>query len=253
MNMKYSLLTTVSIVIFLSACKNKSKEQTAPVLLQGRYVNQTFLDKNADSMNFATPGYCFQLVFVDGNKVFVDRGFEGDTLYVGQEKDRLSLLKATFNGDLPILPDADGKGLVLLDSSVTGKPYVSRFVKVEDQKEGVPTLVWMVNEQMVAGTYTLHEKGASTDRKVSFLPSGSVSGLDGFDSYTLCFTGDCMQTTLPYFNTLTLSGPAGKSATYAYSVDKGKSKLSLYAIEDPIPDTKGERKVKDLVFDLRKN
>jgi hypothetical protein len=247
------LLPFLLIVISFSACRNKAVKQAEPVILQGRYINQTFLEKSAESLDFSSPGYCFQLVFGDGKKVFVDRGFEGDSLSVAYENGKIRLLNATSTGDLPILPDTDGKGFMLLDSSFTGKPYVSHFIRSEDTIDSVPALIRKLNEQMIAGSYVVYDKEKSLNKTVNFLSSGKVTGIPGFDTYVLCFTGDCMQTTQPYYNTITLSGAAGSTVTYAYKMEKGTGSLKLFSIEPPIPGTKGERKVKDLVYDLRKN
>ena len=240
----------VIALMVLSSCKDTVKKEAEKMVLQGRIVNQTFLDENKDSLNFSPPAYSFQLYFTGSDKVFVDRGFEGDTLTYAVENGNVVLLNATFHGNMTILADADGQGFTLVDTAFTGKSVPSHYIRVEDMSNGIPVWISLINDQMVAGHYQLLEKGSASGKKVHFLPSGKIEGLKGYRDYAICYTGDCMQTTIPYHNIMTMTTDEGNSMTFAYTVEKGKKSLKIFSIEEPKPGIKGERKLKEPLFEL---
>jgi len=250
MQKKNIFLLSVMGLIVLASCKNTAKKEVDKTVLQGRFVNQTFLDENKDSLNFSPRAYSFQFYFVGSEKVFVDRGFEGDTLTYAAENGNLVLKNASFHGDMTIVADADGKGFILMDTAFTGKSTSSHYIRVDDMRDGIPVWTSLINDQMVAGNYQLMEKGNASGKKVRFLPSGNIEGLKGYRDYTLCYTGDCMQTTLPYHNIITMTTDEGNAVTFAYVVEKEKKSLTIFAIEEQKPGIKGERRLKESVFEL---
>ena len=237
-------------LMVLSSCNSVAKKEPKKSLFEGRFVNQTFLDENNDSLDFSTPAYSFQLYFAGVDKVFVDRGFEGDTLTYAAENGNIFLQNASFHGDMTIVADADGQGLTLMDTAFTGKSIPSHYIRVDDLRDGIPVLTYLINDQMVAGNYQLLEKGSASGKKVQFLSNGKIEGLKGYRQYVLCYTGDCMQTTLPYHNIMTMTTDEGNAVTFAYVVGKEKKSLTIFAIEEPKQGIKGERRLKEPVFEL---
>lgn len=249
------LPAAIAILLFAASCKPRSGETDAPKAaepgLSGRYVNQTFLDEMSDSLGFTPRYYCLQMQFVDSHRVFIDRGFEGDTLRYTSQGDSFKLVNASSLGDMTFAIGEQGR-IVLNDSAFNGTPRLSTFTRLDDGQDAAEAWTRMVNERMVSGDYGLFEKEKATGRKVSLGADGSVSGLSDYVSYELCHTGDCLQTTVPYSHILFLTKADGTRDTFAYTVEKGKSGMKVFGVGKPIPDTKGERKILSLVYDLRR-
>ena len=255
MNAKQFLPAVIATVLLASSCKPGSekvqKPQAEKPSLSGRYVNQTFLDEMSDSLGFTPRYYCLQMHFVDSARVFIDRGFEGDTLDYIREGDSFKLVGASSLGDMSISTAEDGR-LVLNDSAFTGTGRRSSFARLEEGQDAAKAWTRMINERMASGEYEIIDKGKTTGKKASLSPDGSVTGLADYVAYELCYTGDCLQTTMPYRNIMYLIKADGTRDTFAYNIGNGRKGLQIFAVGDPIPGTKGERKVLGIVHDLRK-
>ena len=249
------LPAAIAICLLAASCKPRSGDTDAPKTaepgLSGRYVNQTFLDEMADSLGFTPRYYCLQMHFVDSHRVFIDRGFEGDTLEYKSEGESFKLANASSLGDMTFTIGEQGR-LFLNDSAFNGTPRLSSFTRLEDGRDAAKEWTRMVNERMVSGDYGLFEKEKATGIKVSLGADGSVRGLSDYVSYELCHTGDCLQTTVPYSHIVFLTKADGSRDTFAYTFEKGKTGMKIFGVGKPIPDTKGERKILALVYDLRK-
>ena len=249
------LPAAIAICLLTASCKPRSGNAEAPQnvkqTLSGRYVNQTFLDEMSDSLGFTPRYYCLQMHFVDSQRVFIDRGFEGDTLDYTREGDSFKLVNASSLGNMTFTIGEQGR-LILNDSAFNGTPRLSSFTRLEDGRDAAKEWTRMVNERMASGEYELFEKGKATGRKVSLGADGSVRGLSDYVAYELCHTGDCLQTTVPYSHILFLTKADGKRETFAYETEKDRTGLKIYAVGDPIPGTKGERKVLGMTYELKR-
>jgi hypothetical protein len=256
MNPRQFLIPVLLTALLSVSCKSRNEkaevrqaEKTYPT---GRYVNQTFLDEMADSLGFTPRYFCLQMHFVDSGRVFIDRGFEGDTLRYKFDGDAYRILQATSAGDMAFTIGGNGS-LVLDDSAFTGTPRRSSFTKLGEGQDAAKAWNGMINERMASGGYEILDKGKASGKKAVLSSDGSVSGLNDYASYELCHTGDCLQTTSPYRHIMYLIKADGTRDTYAFTVEKGRAGLKIFKVGAPIPGTKGERKVLDLVYDLRRN
>ena len=256
MNPRNTLATAAIALLFTASCRqgadktDGAKESEAS--LSGRFVNQTFLSEMADSLGYTPRYFCFQMHFVEGGRVFIDRGFEGDTLQYTRDGDRFRLVGASSMGDMAFDVKDDSTTLVLVDSAFTGVARNSSFTRLPNGDDPAKAWVAMVNDRMVAGEYEIMQKGKPTAKKVRFHSDGSVSGLDGYTRYELCHTGDCLQTTQPYRHVMYLLKEDGSRTTLAFTIENSGTGLKVYGVGDPIEGTKGERKVLAMVYDLKK-
>jgi hypothetical protein len=255
--MKSGVFPAMILIALLSwaSCKPKGEKTASGAAekptLTGQYVNQTFLDEMSDSLGFTPRYFCLRMHFTDGGRVFIDRGFEGDTLDYTWEGGAFRLLKASTLGDMAIETGGNGT-LILNDSAFTGTSRRSAFVRLEEGVDAAKSWSGMVNERMASGEYEILVKGKASGKKAVLSSDGSVSGLPGYISYELCHTGDCLQTTLPYRHIIYLIKADGTRETFAYTVEKEKAALKIFKVGAPIPGVKGERKVLELVHDLKK-
>jgi hypothetical protein len=138
--------------------------------------------------------------------------------------------------------------LVLQDSSWTRSNVNSIFTK----SYPASTQKWSFETELnkTSGSYTLFERDLPTKTQVTLSPDGRVEGLADFTNYELCFAGDCVGEVTPITNNITFSNAKDSSVVYAVKFGQ-KKRFKLYNIEKPVEDIKGEREIKELVFDLR--
>jgi hypothetical protein len=243
----FSLLITMVV----SCGKKVEKKPDEKKYLTGRYVNNTVLMKMADTIPGGVPYYCLEINFTKPDSVTIETGFEVATLAYKQVGDHYSILGASQLGDMNFMINADSS-LVLVDSAWTEVHSNSAFKKVPNENGRDWVFEKYVNEAMVAGEYVVYAGEKPTTQKVQFTADGKVTGLQNYRDYSVCYSGDCVGTTIPLSNTMLLGSTDGQLTEFAFQLNKKQGTLQLYALEEPKPDVKGERKIKELVFDLRK-
>ena len=245
----FQRLTQISILfsslILLTKCNQGGEKETTT--LNGRFVNETFLKQVSDSIPGLVPVYCYELTFDGTDSVSILYGFEQAKLAYKKSGEKYQISKALKDKDM-IFTLTEDSTLNLIDSAWNGVNQNSTFKQVKNSHNFISSL----NKQMIAGEYTLFKDDKSLKIKVNLKEDGSVSGLGKFTNYTICYSGDCVGEIYPISNSITFSDDQKETVLYAFKIDKTKSKLSIYHVEAPVKDIKGERAVKELAFDLRK-
>lgn len=230
------------------SCNNSSDDHSA--VLKGKFVNQTFLDQVPDSIAGFVHAYCYEMDFISEDSVRIFYGFEEATLKYKKDGTDYVVEKAMQDKDMPFKINDNGT-ITLTDSTWNESHENSVFFK-SDMRGGKWNFEKHLNEKMIAGEYTLYKNGQPTDQRVAFTPGGNVTGLENFVGYSICYSGDCVGETYPIANNITFTNDQNNKVVYAFDINRETGSIRINNIEPPIPDTKGERAIKDLAFDLRK-
>lgn len=251
MKIQTLLFLSVSLICqsYLSISKTNLVQEQKQI--SGRYINMTFLNKTLDELPSAIPAYCFEMNFTGANKVNIFYGFEEAKLSYRKEKDHFVLLKAYQGKDMFFTFNRDST-ITLLDSVWTGIAGNSQFKKMNKIDDHKWVFEYYLNDKLIAGDYILYKQNKRTRRNVIFKPNGKVTGLKNFVRYTLCYSGDCVGETEPLSNIITFEDTDNVTTNYSFKVDTKTRALSIYELSEPVEDIKGNRKVKGMIFDLRK-
>lgn len=247
------MLHALLLCILLNACtQNKT---TTPVTttntLQGHYINTTVLNHIADTIPGGIPAYCFEMNFISPDSVAIFTGDEEYTLAYKKTASGYTLLNAVFDGELPFTLNADST-LTLDDATLNETQTNSVFKKVNSTTAQEWVFENYLNEKMIAGEYVLYNNDAATPQKVIFMADGHVTGLNNYISYTICYAGDCIGETIPLRNTITFNDNNGSVTDYAFTVNTTNQHIMLFAIAPAVEDIKGEREIRELVFEMRR-
>jgi hypothetical protein len=107
---------------------------------------------------------------------------------------------------------------------------------------------------VIAGKYLIYKNNKPTQQYVIFAANGSVTGLEDYTGYSLCYAGDCMGETRIESNIISFEDNNVKSETtcdYTFEIDRKNRILSIYALAAPVKDIDGDREIMGKVFDLR--
>ena len=240
-------IAILSVTGFLFLSCNKTKDDT-PVL-SGKFVNQTYLQQIPDSIPGLVSAYCYEMNFISSDSVKILYGFEDATLGYKREGSHYVLLNALQNNDIPFEINENGT-ITLADSSWNASHENSVF-----SKSTISGNDWdfanYLNQRMIAGEYNLLKKDQTVSQKVEFHPNGTVTGLENFTSYIVCYSGDCVQETYPVANNITFTNDKKETFVYAFNLERKNKILKIYNVENPVPDIKGQRAIKELAFELR--
>lgn len=237
------------MLLFVFGCDRINEKKVEAELL-GKYVNQTFLEAIPDSIPGLVPAYCYEINFISSDSVEILYGFEEATFGYKKDGKGYAVTKAMQDKDLPFRVNAD-QTITLIDSGWNNARQNSIFKKSLSNGSQKWDFESYLNQQIIAGTYTLFKDEKSTSQKVTLSPDGIVAGIDGYETYSICYSGDCVGEIYPISNSITFTNSKKEAVLYAFTNDKKTKKLSIHNIEPPIKDMKGERAIKDLVFDLR--
>jgi hypothetical protein len=252
------LVYTLICLVFAGCGINESNKRDGNTGISGRFVNQTFLQQVPDSIAGTIQGYCYELNFISPDSVMINYGFEEGTLAYKQEGDHYRLI-----GSIPFTLNTDGS-ITLSDSAWlkrgdtawTGAPLNSKFIKVPDVKGQKWVFDQYLNERMIAGTYQLFKGEKQASQQIIFNKDGSVSGLENYISYSICYSGDCTGETELASDQVTFKTRTGAAITYAIKLDKNRT-INFYTIGPMLKDNdgndlKGGRAIEGKVFELRK-
>ena len=238
---------TLLWIIFVSGCQKKEEGTEG---ISGKYVNQTFLQQVSDSIPGQIPVYCYELNFTGNDSVDILYGFEQASLAYKKDGKKYLLIHALQDKDMSFTLTNDST-LTLVDSTWNGVTRNSTFKKSNRTTAQTWDFEAFLNDRMIAGEYDLYKENKPSGQKVVFDADGSVTGLENFDRYNICYSGDCVGEIYPVSNSITFSNGKKEVFTYAFKKDKAKKTVSIFQIEGPVRDIKGERAIKELAFDLR--
>lgn len=248
-SLQFTIQGILLSISFLTGCNKENESNYAG--LSGKFVNDTFLRQTADSIPGLIPVYCYELNFISKDSVDILYGFEQSRLAYKKDGKNYLLVHALQDKDMSFTVNTD-KTITLVDSAWNGVTRNSTFKESTLSTEQKWDFENHLNQLMIAGAYSLFKGNKQSDEKVTFSLDGSVTGLENFKRYNLCYSGDCVGEIYPISNSITFSNEKKEVFTYAFKTDKSKKTLSIYQIEGPVKDIKGERAIKDLAFDLRR-
>jgi len=240
------LFATVIPLSFYTSCKEK--EETG---LTGRFINESFLRQVSDSIPGLIPVYCYEMNFSSADSVDILYGFEKARLAYKKSGNKYILIKALQEKDM-VFTVNENQTITLIDSAWNGNNKNSTFSESTNKGNPEADFISNLNSEIIAGDYNVFKANKPTGKKISFKEDGTVSGIEKFSRYTLCYSGDCVGEIYPISNSITLTGDKNESVTYAFKSDKTNKTIGIYHIEAPVQDIKGERAIKELAFDLRK-
>lgn len=242
-NIKYTLASLL-VAIGLKACWVDEKSQK--IELKGTFINDSYLRRSSDSLFAVIPFYATELVFERPDSVLIRNGVEEyslaytishDTCYVHQAYQNHGLLEDLR---LVILSDTTFDAL---EQAFTGTQEAARFVKTS-VFEGFE---YQLRSQL-AGQYDL--KGKEKQR-VILHANGKIEGLGDYDTFELCYAGDCLSEPAKIANVMQLSNPR-KQEFVVWEYDQDRGMLRIYQLQAARPDTKGEREIASKLFELKK-
>lgn len=243
------LFISLLVSIGLKACLVNDEKK--PIALKGTFINQSYLDRSSDTLLSAIPFYCTELVFDKPDSVLVKNGFEEYTLKYEIKKDTCFVKKAYQHQgvlkDLVLLVSSD-TSFVALEQDFTGSKLPAAFTKTS-VFEGFE---YGLNKSTIAGKYAVVHPGAEQSEVITFAENGTIKGLSNFSKFSICYSGDCMSEPLEAGNVIMLEN-SRKEVEYAvWSFDKATKQLTVFKLEEPQQDIKGERAIKSTLLTLRK-
>lgn len=248
--------------LLVTSC-NSSKSNHHVTSISGRYINETFLQQIPDSVAGSIQGYCYEMNFISADSVMINYGFEQGTLKYEKRGDRnYALLAAARNYDLTFTLNEDStitlhdSTWVMLDSSWIGAPLNSTFKKVPDKSGFTWIFQQYLNEKFIAGNYSLYKEGSPKSDEVVFTTDGEVSGLADYNTYNICFSGDCVAETEKPHNIISFGNDGNIVDSYVFKVNPENRNIAFYALGDQLKGADGEplkggRIVGKLVFELK--
>ena len=229
---------------------NKGNKPISYGGIKGRFINNTFLRKNSDTIPGGVPFYCTEINFISADSAGISDGFEDYKLAYKYDGNKYLLLKATFKGNMPFSFNRDST-ITLVDSAWTCISTGSEFKKVTEAGEKIKNFNYFLNEQMIAGNYLIYKANRPSRQNVVFSADGLVTGLENFHTYTICYSGDCVGETLLPSYIISFKSNNDCITDYAVKIDKKNKTLGIYIIGTPIKDIIGERAIENRIFDLR--
>jgi hypothetical protein len=189
----------------------------------------------------------FKSKFVSKDSAEIDNGIETFSLPIGMKEDTCILHHAYRSPqgieDLEVIYINDSI-LVINDAGYTKKTMGSRF------KKSTASFQSLVNEATISATYQIITPKSKT-QLVEFTPGGDIIGLSPYTNYEICYAGDCLEEPLIPALVISLKSP-DQSKDFTWQYDKQTQILTLFNLEKPKKDIKGERRFKEYLCDLKK-
>lgn len=260
---RISIYLTVYIAGFLMTSCNSNNRTRPATGISGRYINETFLQQVPDSVAGSIQGYCYEMNFISVDSVMINYGFEQSTLaYQRKNAHNYVLLAANQSNDLNFTLNEDStitlhdSAWVKVDTSWVGAPLNSEFRKVPDVSGSTWAFERYLNEKFIAGSYSLYLEERPSSEEVVFRANGEVTGLAEYNTYTICFSGDCVEETETPQNIISLGGTGDIEDSYVFKVNSQNNRIAFYALGDQLKNADGElmkggRNVGKLVFELQ--
>ncbi|MBK8552200.1 MAG: hypothetical protein IPL53_14525 [Ignavibacteria bacterium] len=249
-----SLLIAIPVCLLSLFCITDNCPADNADGITGRYINISFLENIADSIAGSIPFYCVEMNFDGSDSAEIFNGFEEYKLLYVKEGDDYILQNAAQGNDMPFMI-ANDSTIILIDTIWTGSPGMSVFQKVNSNvlinSNKKHVIDYFINGFMISGDYQLYNSDTAGGF-VSFRNDGSVTGLENFTTYFICYSGDCVGETEPMSNTITFTRINRETVTYAFSINKDDGLIDMFNIAPPVKDIKGERAILDKAFSLKR-
>lgn len=243
------LLISLLVSIGLKACLVNDEKK--PIALKGTFINQSYLNRSSDTLLSAIPFYCTELVFDKPDSVLVKNGFEEYALKYEIRHDTCFIKKAYQHQgvlqDLVLVVSSDTSFLAL-EQDFTGTKLPATFTKTS-VFEGFE---YGLNKATIAGKYEVETPSDKQAEIITFTENGIIKGLSNFSKFSVCYSGDCMSEPLEEGNVIMLENRQNELEVAVWSFDKVTKQLTIFKLEEPQQNIKGERAIKSMWLKLRK-
>lgn len=243
------LLISLLVSIGLKACLVNDEKK--PIALKGTFINQSYLNRSSDTLLSAIPFYSTELVFDKPDSVLVKNGFEEYALKYEIKHDTCFVKKAYQHQgvlqDLVLLVSSD-TSFVALEQDFTGSQSPAFFTKTS-VFEGFE---YGLNKSTIAGKYAVVNPATEQSQVITFAENGTIKGLPNFSKFSVCYSGDCMSEPLEAGNVIMLENSRNEVEYAVWSFDKATKQLTIFKLEEPQQDIKGERAIKSTLLKLKK-
>jgi hypothetical protein len=260
----------IALCLF-QACKQDTKSPSGQKIvtpandrfnpLYGNWITIDFCSGAAEygsvltAMNNRHKPYAYAFTFNDNNRDSITcyNGIETWKRRIRFEADTLVEVLDARNGKSVFLSySPSGNQDITLFDGTMGRSTTNRMIKSADsQKTGYEAFQIALNHNLMGGNFVSVGKSSG---KVVFLPTGEVSGLEGYDHYEICTGGDCFiaaQTSdvIMLSNTKTQSLPK----YFGFKFENERSSLTISELTDATPAEKGSAKVGAAVYRLKRS
>lgn len=243
------LLISLLVSIGLKACLVNDEKK--PIALKGIFINQSYLNRSSDTLLSTIPFYCTELVFDKPDSVLVKNGFEEYVLKYEIKHDTCFLKKAYQHQgvfqDLVLLVSSD-TSFIALEQDFTGSKSPAIFTKTS-VFQGFD---YGLNKATIAGKYAFATPSDHQSSFITFAANGIIEGLPSFKKFSICYSGDCISEPLEASNIIMLENAQSEVEYAVWHFDKATNQLTIFKLEEPQTDIKGERAIKSTLLKLRK-
>jgi len=245
---KFISYAVILIAVFLFEIEITNAESSNETL--GRFINKTFLDQTVDKIPGTLPVYCFQMNFYSSDSVNISFGFEKANFAYKKDGENFLIVNAYQKKDMLFVLNTDNS-ITLIDSVWTGIPSNSRFIGVSGS-DAEREFDRILNNKIIAGEYFSFWENKPTGKRIIFQSDGVIAGMDNYNRYSICYSGDCIEETKTPSNIIYLINHEGAEVPYAFKKSIADGSINIYELGPQIKDIKGERTIDGQIFDLRK-
>ncbi|WP_306352674.1 hypothetical protein [Flavobacterium sp. '19STA2R22 D10 B1'] len=241
---KLSLLIITGLVVFFSC----QKRNNSSIQLEGRFVNQSFLDQVKNSPLNYIPQYCTSITFIK-DSVEIENGYETYKLPYTRNKN-IYTIKDAFQNDGKIndliLKATTDSTFISKDSLYTTVATNSKFIKVKSSNFNQK-----LNQAVLVGSYKITFPKEAEGKIIKFNKEGGIENFKPYNFYELPYSGDGaeMIDTDAKMNAIYFFP---RTLLYGWKYADNKKDIILYNVSPPIRDIKGGRKVLKKAYELEK-
>jgi len=254
----------------LSACKQDTKSATGARIvtpvndrytpLYGNWIAIDFCSyanqygSILTAMNNTHLPYAYAFTFTDSNRDSITcySGAETWKLPIRFEADTLVEVLNARNGKSVFLSynPSGNQDMTLFDGTLA-RASTNRLIKATGyEKTGYQAFQTALNHQLMGGKFASVGKSSGT---VEFLPTGQITGLEGYDRYELCTGGDCFIAAQETDVILLSDSKTTAPAQYlGFKFDPNGTALTLSELIATNPAEKGTAKVGKVLYRLKR-
>ncbi|MFN4079597.1 MAG: hypothetical protein ACK4NS_01750 [Saprospiraceae bacterium] len=244
-----------ALVLFVS-CKNDtskpSEPQTphaSPNLLGGHWIAMDFCRRASQygsvvrAIDAAPTPFAFGVTFttIKPDSVTCYNGIEEWTLGVKYRKDTLEMPHAMGDRSAFWIYDSGGDRKLTLFGVENNSVYLHEYIKsTAGAANGMLAFRTALNANLFSGAFLLIS--AKSQNQILFTPGGFINGMQDFDRYEVCVSGDCFATESTARSdvmTLRNSKKEGSETIFAWEYNDNADTLTLYNLRNTHPQEKG--------------
>ncbi|MDJ1506705.1 hypothetical protein [Xanthocytophaga agilis] len=231
----FYFLTVLSIIFYLSSCKQSVSDQTTSLgdstnhvseLFSGHWIIKDYMDQLLQSHSISGIQEGLEEIYIkpETDSIYFTNGFE-EVGFGFKKLNDTTLQVEKFNQDSLTNFVLSTQGHVLSYNDISAQKTVV-FSKI-DASKGMSESVFLyqpiTNQHIVAGNYTLTEPEEAT---VVFEKDGKIIGWKDYQHYELCIAGDCRN----FFDKQDLITLSTSEKTEDFLLVQEKDSYALYQV-----------------------